>query len=214
MAEIWMDDYKEFLYFRDPPRYKIDVGDISKEVALKKQRNCKPFQYYLDEIAPDLVKNFPLLISYYVSGAIKLIGTSLCLDSFQRGLGESVGLYPCNSDLMYPQGAQNFEINSDHDLHFKNSEKCLDGTDLLIMKTCVKKPNMQIFFYDPDSQHLVYTSTGKCAEGDPADRLQVKLKPCDLSNTHQKWLFGMVNRTAIATWRKESPNLLATLQRG
>lgn len=62
VAEVWLDEYKEILYSGEPARYaSIDAGDLTKQKAIRKNLNCKPFQYYLDYIAPDMLERLHLL---------------------------------------------------------------------------------------------------------------------------------------------------------
>ena len=37
----------------------MDPGDISEQVALRKRLNCKPFKWFMKEIAFDLPKHYP-----------------------------------------------------------------------------------------------------------------------------------------------------------
>lgn len=61
VAEIWLDEYKKYLYERHPERYQnLDIGDISQQVALKKNLGCRSFSYFLDIVAPDMLERFPL----------------------------------------------------------------------------------------------------------------------------------------------------------
>ena len=57
-----MDEYKEFIYARDPERYeKIETGDISNQLAIKSRLQCKPFKHFLDHVAPDMLEFYPLI---------------------------------------------------------------------------------------------------------------------------------------------------------
>ena len=63
IAEVWLDEYKEQLYSGDPARYaSIDAGDLTRQKAIRKNLNCKPFQYYLDYVAPDMLERLDLLL--------------------------------------------------------------------------------------------------------------------------------------------------------
>jgi len=56
-----MDDYKNYLYERDPDRYaKVKAGDISYQLAIKQRNQCKPFKYFIEEVAPDMLEYYPL----------------------------------------------------------------------------------------------------------------------------------------------------------
>ena len=53
-TEVWMDDYSKYYYQRIGSD-KGDFGDISDRVKLRKDLQCKTFQWYLDNIFPELV---------------------------------------------------------------------------------------------------------------------------------------------------------------
>lgn len=55
-----MDEYKEYLYKRDPERYEsIDAGDLTKQKEIREKLQCKPFKWFMTEIAFDLPKKYP-----------------------------------------------------------------------------------------------------------------------------------------------------------
>lgn len=55
-----MDEYKNYLYERDPDRYaSIDAGDLTKQRAIREKLQCKPFKWFMEEIAFDLPKKYP-----------------------------------------------------------------------------------------------------------------------------------------------------------
>ena len=53
LAEVWLDEYKEFFYFFNPNVRSADGGDISERVAIRKRLNCKSFGWYLNNIFPE-----------------------------------------------------------------------------------------------------------------------------------------------------------------
>lgn len=57
-----MDDYKNYIYARDPKRYeKVETGDLSAQLAIKEKLQCKPFSYFVDTVAPDMLDFYPLV---------------------------------------------------------------------------------------------------------------------------------------------------------
>lgn len=57
IAEVWLDDYKQLYYRYSPDRVGVAFGDISQQLQLKEALNCRPFEWYLREKAPDLIAN-------------------------------------------------------------------------------------------------------------------------------------------------------------
>lgn len=61
VVEIWLDGYKKYFYDRHPERYEnLDVGDLTPQLLLKRKLNCRPFSYFLEVVAPDMLERFPL----------------------------------------------------------------------------------------------------------------------------------------------------------
>lgn len=55
LANVWLDDeYKEYFFqtFKNPPR--LNFGDVSERLELRKKLNCKPFSWYHKSVYPDM----------------------------------------------------------------------------------------------------------------------------------------------------------------
>lgn len=62
VIEVWFDDkYKEYFYTREPLARYLDMGDISDQLAMKEKLQCKSFQWYMDNVAYDMVEKYPEL---------------------------------------------------------------------------------------------------------------------------------------------------------
>ncbi len=48
------DEYKEHFYAKRPDIRKRDYGDISTRVELRKKLKCRSFQWYLDNVYPEI----------------------------------------------------------------------------------------------------------------------------------------------------------------
>ena len=54
-----MDEYAEYLYKRRPHYRNIDPGDLTDQRAVRDQLKCKPFKWFMEEVAFDLPKVYP-----------------------------------------------------------------------------------------------------------------------------------------------------------
>ncbi|VDM20772.1 unnamed protein product [Wuchereria bancrofti] len=52
--KIWFDDYDKYFYEKRPDAKGMEAGDLSERMKLKESLNCKPFQWYIQEIDPEL----------------------------------------------------------------------------------------------------------------------------------------------------------------
>ncbi|KAJ8007061.1 hypothetical protein DPEC_G00113660 [Dallia pectoralis] len=92
VAEIWMDEYKHnvniawSLPLKD---HGIDIGDVSERKRLRERLNCKPFQWYLDNVYP-MLDPLSDLLGYGV--LINDLKTDLCIDQ---------GPVPGNIPILY-----------------------------------------------------------------------------------------------------------------
>ena len=75
-----MDEYAEHIYKRRPNYKSIDPGDISKQVALRKRLQCKPFKWFMENVAFDQPKHYPAVEPEdFASGLIRNVAhTDLC----------------------------------------------------------------------------------------------------------------------------------------
>lgn len=62
VIETWFDEkHKEFFYTREPLARLLDHGDISEQLLFKERKKCKSFQWYMDNVAYDVLDKFPEL---------------------------------------------------------------------------------------------------------------------------------------------------------
>lgn len=147
-----MDDYKEIIYRNDPTRYaNVNAGDLTKQKQLRQNLNCKPFQYFFDEVAPDLLKMHPMNEpGIFASGTIQSeANLKLCIDAIDRPPGTPIGLLECDKNLTHPKISQSF-IFSWH-RHIKKNllsdDFCFDRKYLGI-GFCNFKFKTQLWFYN------------------------------------------------------------------
>ena len=125
LAEVWLDDYKKYYYDRIGHDLG-DFGDVSSRKKLRNQLQCKSFQWFLDEIYPELF----IPGDAVASGEARNEWSNQCIDSPGEGkdLHKPVGLWPCHS-----QGYNQYWMLSKQG-EIRRDEACLDfaGTDVIL----------------------------------------------------------------------------------
>uniref|UniRef100_A0A7N6C2L3 Polypeptide N-acetylgalactosaminyltransferase n=1 Tax=Anabas testudineus TaxID=64144 RepID=A0A7N6C2L3_ANATE len=124
LAEVWMDDFKDFFYIISPGVMRVDYGDVSSRKALREALKCKPFSWYLENIYPDsqIPRRYYSLGEVFSYTADKEIRTDdLCLDVSR--LNGPVVMLKCH----HMKGNQMFEYDAERlTLLHVNSNQCLD----------------------------------------------------------------------------------------
>lgn len=226
-----MDEYKEYLYQRDPEKYaNIDAGDLTKQKAIRDKLQCKPFKWFMEEIAFDLPKKYPPVEPPdFAWGTIRSIShPNLCADTLSHGNNQPVGLYACAENHRQPQLNQFFVLSWHKDVRVKSSTKCWDVSQ--------NGPNAPVVFYDCHGQqgnqlwrynsvriaptclthnvHCIFKTSifllqkknwlmhGKNLRclDFNPDSEQLFVNPCDSSNVNMQWTFGALNKTALANF--------------
>uniref|UniRef100_A0A8C0BDT2 Polypeptide N-acetylgalactosaminyltransferase n=1 Tax=Buteo japonicus TaxID=224669 RepID=A0A8C0BDT2_9AVES len=53
-AEVWMDEYKQYYYEARPSAVGKSFGSVADRVEQRRKLNCKSFQWYLENVYPEL----------------------------------------------------------------------------------------------------------------------------------------------------------------
>ena len=62
IAEVWMDEYKQFFYDWRPECKDLEIGSLRRQKSLRRRLQCKSFEWYIQEIAYDIPIRFPTSI--------------------------------------------------------------------------------------------------------------------------------------------------------
>ncbi|XP_045155175.1 polypeptide N-acetylgalactosaminyltransferase 13 isoform X5 [Echinops telfairi] len=155
LAEVWMDEFKDFFYIISPGVVKVDYGDVSVRKTLRENLKCKPFSWYLENIYPDsqIPRRYYSLGEVFSYTADKEIRTDdLCLDVSR--LNGPVIMLKCH----HMRGNQLWEYDAEkagkweynfqtHTLLHKITQSCLsvrkgaaDGSEHPAMEACNDSP--------------------------------------------------------------------------
>lgn len=95
VAEVWMDQHKSSVYIAwnlPMKNHGINYGDISQRVALRERLQCKSFNWYLNNIYPQMkIYNDTLFYGELRNANV----THLCVDQGTKENNSAI-LYPCH----------------------------------------------------------------------------------------------------------------------
>ncbi|XP_068231708.1 N-acetylgalactosaminyltransferase 6-like isoform X1 [Palaemon carinicauda] len=199
VAVVWMDEYAEALYRRNPHLREVDAGDVSRELEIRKKLNCKSFKWFLTEVAPDLVEKYPPVEPPdFANGTIKSVAApSLCVDNGGKEYGDMI-LYPCHGGY-----TQYFSLCWRKYIRVQSEQFCWvvpHSTGRPPTATNCRNtesvPSME-WRYDPETQTIQSRSHRWCVEASVESKT-LKMVVCDPNKTEQKWEFAYVNKKKIA----------------
>ncbi|XP_061698140.1 polypeptide N-acetylgalactosaminyltransferase 13 isoform X2 [Syngnathoides biaculeatus] len=181
LAEVWMDDFKDFFYIISPGVMRVNYGDVSSRKALRGALKCRPFSWYLENIYPD--SQIPR--RYYSLGEIRNVETNQCVDNMGRKENEKVGFFNCHG----MGGNQVFSYTADKEI--RTDDLCLDVSRLngpVVMLKCHHMKGNQMFQYDADRLTLLHVNSNQCLDMLlEEDKMVPTLRDCNGSRS-QQWL--------------------------
>ncbi|KAK0179653.1 hypothetical protein PV327_005387 [Microctonus hyperodae] len=213
VAEVWMDEYAEFIYRRRPHLRSLDPGDLSEQKALRKKLHCKSFKWFMDNIAFDLVEVYPPIEpDDFASGEVRNIGApELCLDAKRQKKDGEISVDFCIKDNPKISGEQDFRFTWHKDIRPKTRSDCLDVSNgnpkaPITIYPCHGKQGNQLWRYDVAKQWLMHGYTQRCLDTDPASK-KVFVIACDSRSSTQKWRIQDVNMKAMNNWDNVGPKI-------
>ncbi|CAG9563230.1 unnamed protein product [Danaus chrysippus] len=202
VAEVWMDEYAQYLYKRRPHYLKIDTGDISKQKALREKLQCKPFKWFMTQIAFDLTAKYPPVEPKpFAEGRIRPVTyPHLCVDAHHGNQMDKLHLKACTDAT---SAEQNFVLSWHKDIKSKTRNMCWDLPDSsprspILLYSCHLGGGNQLWRYHPESRRLKHGTNDNCLDFEISTR-SVFIKQCSDSET-QEWIIDKVDNAMLATW--------------
>ncbi|KAF3705545.1 Polypeptide N-acetylgalactosaminyltransferase 10 [Channa argus] len=158
VAEVWMDEYAEYVYQRRPEYRHLSAGDMTAQKELRNQLNCKSFKWFMNEVAWDLPKHYPPVEPPAAAwGEVLTFGwredirvgdpmhtRKVCFDAVSHN--SPVTLYDCHG----MKGNQLWRYRKDKSLYHPVSNSCIDSSPSerrVFMNTCdPSSPSQQWLF--------------------------------------------------------------------
>ncbi|MBN3322583.1 GLT17 acetylgalactosaminyltransferase, partial [Atractosteus spatula] len=190
VAEVWMDDYKSHVYLAwniPMENHGIDYGDISERVALRKRLQCKKFEWYLNNVYPEL-RRYNNTVYY---GEIRNDKAShLCVDQGPKA-NHTATLHPCHgwSPQLGRYTKEGFLYLGPLGSIWEDTRCVVDDkiSRFPQLLDCEKISHLQQkTWHFSQNEAIVNMETGRCLEITPANEgfgYLLVLQPC----TGQKW---------------------------
>uniref|UniRef100_A0A3B4EYU4 Polypeptide N-acetylgalactosaminyltransferase n=1 Tax=Pundamilia nyererei TaxID=303518 RepID=A0A3B4EYU4_9CICH len=181
VAEVWLDEYKDLFYGHGYhhllDQKRIDIGNLTEQIELRKKLKCKSFKWYLDNVYPDMVA--PL---------VKAEGLV-----FNRGLRKCLALH--NGSLCFETcdlSKQGQHFNYTWIKHIQQQNLCVaaqgSGNRFALRSCDGTKPELRWFHKSSNSALVEFVSNHMCLEAGPRSD-DLRLNPCEPSSSFQKWQF-------------------------
>lgn len=149
IAEVWLDEYKDVVYLRNKAKYdEADIGDLTKAKNIHRGLHCKPFRYFLEFVAPEMLERYPLEDpGCYAQGCIQSkANPELCIEVPKADRNTKVTLQSCEAKLVQPSPKQFFKLSLHNNIQHYIYDFCLKDT--LTMSECHFKGGNQFWSYD------------------------------------------------------------------
>eukprot|EP00050_Salpingoeca_kvevrii_P007891 m.299323 g.299323 ORF g.299323 m.299323 type:complete len:720 (+) comp14102_c0_seq1:279-2438(+) len=187
VADVWMDEYKDFFLKANPAVLEFKSGDISERVALRERLKCKSFKWYMENVLPDMfVPDSKHIIR---QGSVRNPESGHCLDKMGVRNSGKAGVYFCHG-----QGVnQAFMLSTNGELRTID-ELCLDAwgtlpSDVHLARCHGAKGNQQ-FHYDDSTSMIHHFGTRSCLEvATVKGQKALKTNTCDTEAANQKWVW-------------------------
>jgi hypothetical protein len=154
LLQVWLDGYKNKIYDQDKAVYeKINAGDLTNALALKKELNCKPFKFYIDKIVPDMLERYPLVDQgVFARGAIQSkVRKDHCV-TYSKEL--KVKLKKCPTNMTNPGHLQDFSLTWYRNIKARQFiDQCL-MQDSIHIDSCTFEFEDEFWFYKEVSRVL------------------------------------------------------------
>ncbi|XP_023342320.1 N-acetylgalactosaminyltransferase 6 isoform X2 [Eurytemora carolleeae] len=211
VAAVWMDEYAEYVYQHRPHYRNIDPGDISEQIALREKLQCKPFKWFMQEVAFDLYKHYPPVEpADFIGGEFRSKeNPEYCVDSKFVRANERIGFEPCSKGT---GGEQKFSLTWRKDIRPSNRKKiCWDVSSYearspVLLYDCHTQGGNQGWSYNQEEQWIVHGGNPRCLDGNPETK-ELYVSKCDRSSKTQKWIVENINTEQLKKWEDPTKDL-------
>lgn len=186
-VEVWMDEYKEYVYLANPLIETSEAGDFTDRLELKNSLQCKPFKWFLHNVWPELLtyKEHTQAWGWVKNSAA---GVEVCLDNddYLFSVANPVKVKPCVGSVV----TQLFALTEDN--VFRSVLQCVVVKGHFLSE---KIPNLEGCFEGPPETWthtgpglLKHDPTSLCLELTKSRVLTMAV--CNEESPWQQWVFS------------------------
>ncbi|XP_003970870.3 polypeptide N-acetylgalactosaminyltransferase 10 [Takifugu rubripes] len=205
VAEVWMDEYAEYIYQRRPEYRHLAAGDMAVQKDLRSQLNCKSFKWFMTKVAWDLPKHYPPVEPPAAAwGEIRNVASGMCLETKHFASGSPVRMESClkgrgeggwSHGQVFTFGWRE-DIRVGDPMHTK--KVCFDAVSNnspVTLYDCHGMKGNQFWHYREDKS-LYHPVSNSCVDSNPKEG-RVFMNTCNPSSPSQQWVFERTNATVL-----------------
>uniref|UniRef100_A0A3Q3DLR7 Polypeptide N-acetylgalactosaminyltransferase n=1 Tax=Hippocampus comes TaxID=109280 RepID=A0A3Q3DLR7_HIPCM len=205
VAEVWMDEYAEYVYQRRPEYRHLSAGDIAAQKELRSRLGCNNFKWFMSEVAWDLPEHYPPV------EPIRNEASGMCMETKHFVSGSPIRLENCGKargDVSWSHG-QVFTLGWRQDIRvgdpMHTKKVCFDAvshSSPVTLYDCHGMKGNQLWRYRKDKS-LYHPVSNSCVDGNAAER-RLFMNTCDPSSPGQRWLFEKINGTVLERFNRRA----------
>ncbi|XP_051902860.1 polypeptide N-acetylgalactosaminyltransferase 10-like [Hippocampus zosterae] len=212
VAEVWMDEYAEYVYQRRPEYRHLSAGDIAAQKELRSRLGCNDFKWFMSQVAWDLPEHYPPVEPPAAAwGEIRNEVSGMCVETKHFVSGSPIRLENCGKargDVSWSHG-QVFTLGWRQDIRvgdpMHTKKVCFDAvshSSPVTLYDCHGMKGNQLWHYRKDKS-LYHPVSNSCVDGNAAER-RLFMNTCDASSPSQRWLFEKINGTVLERFNRRA----------
>ncbi|XP_071962106.1 N-acetylgalactosaminyltransferase 7-like [Antedon mediterranea] len=181
VAEVWLDEYKDYFYSIRPELIGKPHGNISAQVKYRKENCPHSFKWFMEEIAYDVMERFPPPPRNVAWGEVRAVLDDKCLDTMgHQDTGGQFAIGHCHG----MGGNQLFRITENGALMFNDVCIYYDNYKQIRAIKCkgAKGKYVVTWKYDSASQRISAPNHDLCLDHS-ITKSSIFVAPCD---SHKK----------------------------
>ncbi|XP_014840327.1 PREDICTED: polypeptide N-acetylgalactosaminyltransferase 10-like [Poecilia mexicana] len=205
VAEVWMDEYAEYVYQHRPEYRHLSAGDMTAQKELRSRLGCKNFRWFMSEVAWDLPRHYPPVEPPAAAwGEIRNVGSGMCMEIKHFVSGSPIRLETCvksRGEISWSHGqVLTFGWREDIRVGEPNHTRkvCFDAVSHnspVTLYDCHGMKGNQLWRYRKDKS-LYHPVSNSCIDSSTSER-RVFMNTCDPTSLSQQWLFERTNATVL-----------------